>query len=153
MEAPVNSILRPALAPLALAALLALPAAPADASPETLKRGLGNILFAPLDLVLSPVVAGQTIYRNLETSEDPLGSKIAYPLPGWIWNTGVQAGASVIRGVTGLMEVPPGLALVFFETDIEPLFDPVERSAAMVDRGGDIFTVKFGIDYTSTPLY
>ena len=35
-------------------------ASPAAASPETLKRSIGNILFAPLDMLLAPATAGKT---------------------------------------------------------------------------------------------
>lgn len=137
------------------AALLALPLvliapAQADASPQTLRRSVGNIVQFPLDLVLSPVVAAKSIYTNLRTVDDSLAVKIVYPVPGFFWVTSVQAGAAVLRGVAGLVEFIPGLILVPFETDLDPLFDPVHRNAALVDVDTPPLYIKFGVDYTST---
>lgn len=136
--------------------LTSLAAAPADASPDTLRRALGNIFQAPLDLALSPVVAGVTIRNGLRNIEDTRGVRIAYPVPGFIWNTGVQIGAACIREFTGLLELVPGIGLYFFETDLDPLYAPVERGNALFE--GDIgypdplFAYKFGIDYTVVPF-
>jgi len=135
-----------------LAVLLALAVCgPASASPETLKRSMGNILFAPIDLALSPVVAAHSIYRNLHDVDDSLGVKIAYPLPGFAWNTGLQIGSSAIRGIAGLLELLPGLALLPFEADMAPLFSPADKGNALVDIPTPPLNVRFGIDYTSVP--
>ncbi|UCE85180.1 MAG: hypothetical protein JSU66_12620 [Deltaproteobacteria bacterium] len=144
-----------ALSSLAVILLLTSAPSPANASPETLARSVSNILFSPFDLVLSPYVATRTVYQNWKDSDDSTAVRIAYPLPGVIWVTGVQAGASVIRGVTGLLEFIPAIPLAFVDADIDPLFDPVERNQAVVDTSlfGERFPVKFGIDYTSLPAY
>ena len=81
-----------------LALILALSiASPAAASPETLRRSVGNILFAPLDLVLSPVVATRTAYINLTDIDDTPGVRMVWFIPGIIWNTGVQGGSALFR--------------------------------------------------------
>jgi len=76
-----------------VAVLLFAAASPAAASSETLRRSVGNILFAPLDIALSPIVAARSIYRNLNDIDDSLGVRLVYPVPGFAWNTGLQIGA------------------------------------------------------------
>ena len=133
---------------------LALAAAsPASASPETLKRSASNILFAPLDIALAPVVAGQIIYTNLREIDDSRWVRIVYPVPGYVWTLGVEFGASVLREVTGLIELLPGLALLFFDADLDPLYDPVERGDALVDLETKLLNVKFGVNYVSVPSH
>jgi len=146
------SLLRRRLAAgLVACTLVALVPGVAGAGTETLKRSVGNMVQAPLDLALSPVVAGRSIYRNLQDIDDSTAVRIAYPLPGFVWNTMVQAGASLIRGITGVMEFVPGLILLPFESEMDPLFDPVERNEALVDYETPVLWIKFGIDYTSVP--
>ena len=129
------------------AALLA--AAPAQASPETLKRSLGNILCAPLDVALSPVVGAKTVYDNIRFIDDSLGVRIAYPIPGVIWNTGIVIGIGVIREMTGLVELIPGLLLFFSKDDLDPLLDPAESADALVEIENDFLPIRFGVLYTA----
>lgn len=144
--------LRRAVVALAAAGAVSLAlAAPAAASPETLKRSVTNIAFAPLDIVLAPVVAGKTIYNNMRDIDDSRWVRIVYPLPGFVWTTGVQIGGGILREVTGLIELLPGLGLVFLEADLDPLYDPIERGEALVDVETDQITIKFGMNYTSIP--
>jgi hypothetical protein len=136
----------------AAAALGLLLASPVQASPETLKRALGNVLLAPMDLVLSPAVAARSIYKNLKDVDDSFGVRVAYTLPGFVWNTGVQIGCAAVRELAGLIELGPGLALAFFEPDLDPLFAPVERAEALVDIETELLYVKFGVNYTIQPF-
>ena len=135
----------------ALAALL-FAAAPAQAGPDVLKRSLGNILFAPADLVLSPVVAANTMYNNLRTVDDSLMVRVAYVPMGFAWNTGVQAMGAVTREITGLLELLPGIGLFFLDADMDPLLAPVERGNALVNVESEIFPVKIGVDYMTVPF-
>jgi len=125
---------------------------PAHAGYETLKRSIGNLIFAPFDLILSPVVAGKTVYTHLRDIEDTKAVRIAYTVPGYFWLTGVQLGAAVIRGGTGCLEALPGIVLLAFPgTEMSPLYDPVEKGDALVDWPNPAVNVKFGVDYTSPP--
>jgi hypothetical protein len=126
-------------------------ASPACASPETLKRSAGNILFAPLDVALAPVVSGQILYTNLREIEDSRWVRIVYTVPGYCWILGVELGASVLREVTGLLELLPGLALLFFDSDLDPIYQPVERGEALVDQETKLLNVKFGVNYILQP--
>jgi hypothetical protein len=126
-------------------------AAPAaEASPATLKRSVENIVLAPLDVVLSPAVAGKTLYTGLRDIDDSPAVRIAYPVPGFVWLTAVQAGAGVIRLVTGVFEFVPGLILLPFDADMDPLFDPADENEAIVNFETPVFDFRFGIDYTTS---
>jgi hypothetical protein len=145
-RAPVVSLL--------VFASLALPLlapTPASASPETLKRSAGNILFAPFDIAASPFTAGKALYTNLQESDDPRWMKIVFPIPGYVWILGVQIGGGALREVAGLLELVPGLGLLFFDADLDPLFDPAERSEALVDLETPPLRLKFGVNYVESP--
>lgn len=149
-----------AVALVALAALLA--PASAQASPETLRRSLGNIIQSPVDIVLAPIVAGRTVVTNLRDVDDTPAVRVFYAAPGYVWLTGVQVGSAVLRGVAGCLELLPGIFLLPFETDIDPLFDPADRGAALVELENPLaeddvarwfpmitWNVRFGVTYTS----
>jgi hypothetical protein len=133
----------------AVFALVFMVSSPVTASPETLKRSVENLTQWPLDLALSPVVAGKTVYQNLRDIDDSTAVRIVYPVPGFVWVTFVQAGTAVLRGVTGVLEFLPGLGLVFFETDLDPIFDAADENEALVDFETVVHHFKFGISYTS----
>jgi hypothetical protein len=132
-----------------VAGLLALPVAPADASPKTLKRSIENMTQAPLDVAAAPVVAGWTIYKNMREIGDSTAVRIVYPVPGFGWNTMVNIGAGVLRGVTGVMEFVPGIVLLPFDADLDPLFDPSIDNQGLVSWQNGIYDVNFAVDYTT----
>lgn len=135
--------------PRALAALVLVlfVASPASATPDTLRRSMGNILFAPLDLALTPIVAVRSAYNNVQDVDDTPAVRVVWFIPGVIWNTGVNGGASLMREFIGLVELLPGLGLFFLEADLDPLYDPPEKSDALVDIDTDPLWIKFGVDY------
>ncbi|MDP6540799.1 MAG: hypothetical protein QF410_14745 [Planctomycetota bacterium] len=133
-------------------AFVGLVASPMAATPDTLKRSIENITQFPLDLALSPVVAMQTVITNMNDIEDSPGVRLAYPVPGYFWTCFVQGGAAMLRGITGVIEFLPGLALLFTDAELDPIFDPADEQDGLVDFETDIFYVKFGINYT-TPSY
>lgn len=137
---------------LALAFITSAPGT-AQATGETLKRATSNLLMAPFDMALSPVVAGKTIYTNMREIDDSTAVRVAYVVPGYIFLTGMQLGASTIRAISGVLEFLPGLGLLFFDTDMDPLYDPVENSEALVDYDTRFLNMKFGIDYTGAAAY
>lgn len=133
---------------LALGLALGL-AAPASAGPDTLKRSVENLTLWPLDVVTAPVVGAKTIVDNMQTIDDTTAVRIAYPVPGFVWNTFVQTGAGVLRGFSGLFELGPGLVLLPFDNEMNPLFDPVENNPALVDAEAPFYRAKFGVTYTN----
>jgi hypothetical protein len=133
-------------------AMLALTAVPAQAGYETLKRSVENMVWAPFDLVTAPVVAGKSVVNNLQNIDDTMGVRVAYTVPGFLWLTGVQAGASLLRAISGGLELPVGIALLPFPgLESDALFDPSTRADALVDVETPPHHIKFGVDYTSTP--
>jgi hypothetical protein len=122
-------------------------AAPAGASPETLKRSVGNILFGPFDIVCAPIVGSRTVFHNIQDIDDSMWVRVVYVVPGVAWNTTLQAGSGIIRTMTGLIELLPGIGLLPFRADLDPLFSPVEKADALVDYDTPVLNFKFGVDY------
>jgi hypothetical protein len=133
---------------LAVALLAALPA---TATTAVLKRAFENMPQGVGDCVLSPYTAGQTLYTNLTTIEDTLPVRIAYIVPGYVWNVMSNFGGGLIRALTGALELPTGVVLLFSDAEMEPLFDPAEDNEALFtwDEYEDIYRVKVGISYTA----
>lgn len=131
-------------------ALAAAAPPPAEASPATLKRSLQNIVFAPFDFVLTPVVTAGSWWTNWTEVDDSPGVHYAYAAPGLVWMASLQVGTSVIRLVAGGLELVPGIALLPFESDLKPVFNLPEENAALVDTELGGFAVRFGINYTSS---
>lgn len=139
---------RRSIAVAALAAVL-VAAAPSvsHAGAKTLTRATQNLLFFPFDIALSPFVGAKITYDSWRDSDDTKAVKYGYALVAPIWSIGVQTGASVIRGVAGMLELLPGIALLPFEAEMNPLYDLPEIQPAWVDQGNDTFRVKFGVNY------
>ena len=146
---PRVQLVRRTLALLAVAGLLLAAPLSAQASTVTLARSVSNIVFAPLDIVLSPINAGFGIVEKMRDIEDSTAVQITYAYPGCAWYTLVVIGGGMIRGVTGFFQLIPAVVLLPFETDMEPWIDPVDRAPGLVDIDFEIFPVKFGIDYTT----
>jgi hypothetical protein len=138
------------VAGLALGSLVLASPRPAAADYQTFQRSVAHILFAPFDVLLSPVNAAKIEYGNITTIEDTPAVRYGYALPGYLWLIGVQVGAGMLRGVTGGLELIPGIALLPFpETKLDPWFDPVERSDGLVDYDNPVMPIKFGVDYAT----
>jgi len=133
---------------------LILLAAPAAATTATLTRGLTNIIGGPLDIALAPVSSAVGIYTNLQEIDDSPWVRRVYPIPAFFYAQGLQVGCGVIRAVTGVLELIPGIPLAFMDADVDPLFDPVDDAVALVEIDTPIMDepFRFGINYT-TPAY
>ena len=147
MTPPVCPRKRWALTVAAALLLLFGLASPVSASPETIKRSVTNILFGPLDFVLGPVTGSRAVYNNLRDIEDTTGVRIAFAVPGVAWNSAMQMGGGVLRTFTGLLEFIPGLILIPFEADMDPLFTMPERQNALIDEEYDFIAIKIGVNY------
>lgn len=115
---------------------------------EPLKRSLENATQGPLDVVLSPIVAGLTTYRNLSQEDVGVVQGIGLGTMTYVGLTIVDVNASFFRMLSGLLELPlaAGLAAASPFTDWQPpvLFD-VEKPSALVDHPTRAFHVKFGV--------
>ncbi len=132
-----------------LALLVTVAPAPSHATSETIKRSFQNMLFAPLDLALSPYVATKALITNWRDSDDTPAVKIAYPVFGLLWLTGVEVGASMLRGLAGVIELLPGLILIATDADLKPIYVLPEDREALVDQETPLLNVRFGVDYVS----
>ena len=156
------------LVSLIISLMLVLPAGSASASPDTLRRAFGNIFMGPLDMLLSPVVGLKTTAENLADVDDTPAVRVVYAVPGAIFLMGLDFGSGMIRTITGGLELVPGVLVFPFETDLDPLFDPVEDAPALVNWDNPLvdienpwvyynplvapfaIRVKFGINYTAS---
>lgn len=126
---------------------------PSHATTETLQRSAQNMLFFPLDLVLSPYVATKSVVTMWRASDDSTAVKIAYPVFGVAWAFGIEAGASLMRGVAGVLEFLPGLVLLPTESNLKAIYDLPEQQEALVDQELPFMKVRFGIDYVSPSTF
>jgi hypothetical protein len=131
----------------AVLSLSVLVAAPAQASYETFRRSMGNILWTPFDLILGPYVGMKSVVDNVQSVEDTTAVRVVYFAPGMVWNTGMQIGGASLRGIAGILELVPGIFLIPFEADMKPLFPLSDNQDAMVDIDWPPLYVKFGINY------
>jgi hypothetical protein len=127
--------------------LVAVSSTPAAASADTLKRAVSNLLFGPCDFVLAPVTGTRAVYRNIQDIDDSLGVRVAYVIPGVVWNIMMEMSGGALRTFTGGIEFIPGLFLLPFDTDLDPLLAPIERSSALIDEETPLMPVKIGINY------
>ena len=70
-----------------------------------------------------------------------------FAVPGVAWNSAMQMSGGVLRTFTGLLELLPGLILIPFEADMDPLFTMPERQDALIDEEWDFMAVKIGVNY------
>ena len=130
----------------ALSLVVAL-ASPAAATEVTFQRAVTNLLFGPLDIALSPIVAPRSVYTNLQDIDDTTGVRIAYAVPGVVWNLAFNMGGGMLRVLSGVFEIVPGVLLLPFETDMDPIYAPPERAGALIDEDTHLGPIKIGIDY------
>ena len=132
------------------AMLLSVSPAPAEASPQTILRGLGNVALAPLDAALAPVTTFIGLRQNLQDIDDSPGVRLFYPVPAFFYATSLQIGCAWIRSLSGGLEVAVGVLVLPFDTDLDPLFDPVDDADALVEIDIDYmdYPLRFGVNYT-----
>ena len=125
-------------------------AAPAEATPQTLLRGISNVALAPLDAALAPVSTFIGLRQNLESIDDSPGVRMFYPVPAYFYAVGLQLGCSWIRLTTGFLEMMAGVIVLPLETDIDPLFATVDDADALVEIDIDYmdYPLRFGVNYT-----
>ncbi len=138
---------RPFLGLVAALCLVAAFASPAAATEATFKRAVSNLLCGPLDVALSPIVAPRSVYTNLQDIDDTTGVRIAWAVPGVVWNLTFNIGGGLLRTFTGALEIIPGVLLLPFETDMDPIFAPPERASALIEEDTHLGTVKIGVNY------
>jgi hypothetical protein len=126
------------------AVLSALPAAAAQ--PIVLKRSAENLSMAPLDAVVSPYTAWETLDRNLAPVEST-GGKVATGIIGYPYYLGTYLVLAGFRFAAGIAELPIGAVLwpvnAFHRVEVGPFFDTSE-AGALVDKHTEVMDFKFG---------
>jgi hypothetical protein len=134
------------------AALLSIGlAGPAAATTDVIQRSFENMPQGLFDAALSPYTSARSIYNNMRSIQDTPGVRVAYLVPGYAWNVMCNFGGGLIRTLTGVLELPTGLVLLFSDAEMDPLFDPVEDNDAVFvyDAFEDTYRVKVGVEYTT----
>lgn len=118
---------------------------PTLAGGETLMHGVQSLLASPLEFAVSPYVAADTLNQNMKVQEYSPQAKALATIPGFSWLWLGQLGIASARMVSGMLEVPIGLAVIPFEWQPKPLLDVATEPALATSRTDPTF--KFGIYY------
>lgn len=136
---------------LALALMAALSAAPGEARADAsqLCRAGANLLLAPFDALLAPVIVSKDMYYGLTEIDDPMGLKIAGAVPGFIFLNGVQVGGAIFREIAAVFEFIPGVVTLFREGAQPALYRSAEDAWALYAEQYGPCPVKIGISYNT----
>jgi hypothetical protein len=113
--------------------LVAFGASGAQASPDSLRRAIGDVVFGATDVAASPVTGGVATARNLPAVSEHGALQGLYAVPGWVGLTVLHAAQGALRSLVGVVEIIPGLALLPFDADLPEGFNPFRRGEALVD--------------------
>ena len=134
---------------LALAALAAGAPSQARADAGQLCRAASNMVLAPADMILGPVIAGKDEYYGLTEIDDPMAMKVIGAVPGYILLLGLQTGGSIIREIAAVMEMPLGVVTLFREGEQPPLFRSQQDAWAWYSEDFGPCPVRFATSYNT----
>jgi hypothetical protein len=124
-----------ALAPCALALVMMVCLAPAQvrASPDTLRGALTNVVGAPFDVALAPVIGVERTRENRGIGANR-AQRAAWSFFGFFGQTGLQVLTGAARVTTGALQLVPGVLLFPFPgSDIPDHLDPFGTGEGMID--------------------
>jgi hypothetical protein len=125
---------------------------PASAQPAMMKRGVENMLMAPLDAIVSPYTTWITLDQNLESLEST-GGKVATGIVGYPYTWFLYLVLAGFREAAGIVELPIGLALwpvdAIKPIQLSPFFDSSE-APALGNAKTSVLDFKFGGRWLST---
>ena len=145
----VNTTLRAVLLALVLASLGAGMPSQARADAGQLCRGFSNLVLAPADMALGPVIAGKDEYYGMTEIDDPMALKVVGAVPGYILLLGLQTGGAIIREISAFMEIPLGLVTLFREGEQPPLFRSQNDAWAWYSEDFGPCPVRFATSYNT----
>jgi hypothetical protein len=125
-------------------ALVTSSAQPAAAGGRVFTHGLNTVFASPFEFIVSPYVAGDTLFHNMEAEGFSPTTKALFTVPGYCWLWMIQVGLASGRAFGGVAEIPYGLALAFTPWDPNPILD-IEREHALFKRDTATGPFMFGI--------
>ena len=137
----MRSYLRPWILAVAIACLLA-PTRAALAGSAMLLHGLETVCVAPLEIAVSPYVAGDTLASNMESQHYSTKGKVFMATPYFIWMWMAQVGMAGGRAMAGVLEVPLGLALLPLPFKADSILN-LDNEPALVERDPFRFGIYF----------
>ena len=141
--------LRALLLALVLATLAGGVPSQARADAGQLCRSVANMVLAPSDMLLGPIVAGKDEYYGLTEIDDPVALKAAGAIPGYLLLLGLQTGGSIFRAIAGVMEFPLGVVTLFREGEQPPLFRSQQDAWAWYSEDFGPCPVHVGVSYNT----
>ena len=109
-----------ALRGVVVALVLTVVASPAAASPDTIRRALGDTVSGVQDVVLAPFWSGpRAVYRNLDSVSDSGLAQGLYAVSGYLGLSLLHVSQGALRSVVGVLCIPVGLVMLPFEQDVE----------------------------------
>ncbi len=115
-----GSAVKRALRGVVWALVVAAAASPAAASPDTIRRALGDTVSGVQDVVLAPFWSGpRATYRNFDSVSDSGWLQGVYAVPGYLGLSLLHASQGALRSVVGVLCIPLGLVMLPFEQDVE----------------------------------
>jgi hypothetical protein len=149
VEAVKTAGLRALAVALAAGALVGGTPTPAQADASQLCRAASNMVLAPADVALSPFIAAKDEYYGLREIGDPIGLKIVGAGPGYLLLLGLQAGGTIFREISALIELPMGMVTLFREGAQPPLFRSQQDAWALYSEDYGVCPVHFGVSYNT----
>ena len=139
------------MAVFAVALAVALSGAPGEAKADAsqLCRATANLVLAPFDALLAPIIVAKDEYYGLTEIDDPLALKIAGAAPGYVFLLGVQIGGAIFREISAAFEFIPGLVTLFREGSQPALYRSAEDAWALYAEQYGPCPVKLGISYNT----
>jgi hypothetical protein len=115
-----GSAVKRALGAVVGAVVLVAAGSPAAASPDSIRRALGDTVSGVQDVVLAPVwSAPRATYRNFDSVSDSGWLHAVYAAPGYAGLLFLHVSQGALRCAVGALSIPVGLVMLPFEQDVE----------------------------------
>lgn len=143
----MSSLLLHAMLILALVGmLLGIQPRDARADPTQLCRAFSSIALSPSDIVLAPYISGRDAYNALSEESEPYKVWVSF-LPSYPVFIVIQVGGTVLRIVSGVFEIMPGLVSLVTEDAGPPLFAAQDEARQIYRNELGPCPVRIGTSY------
>jgi hypothetical protein len=122
---------------------------PALADAGQLCRAGLNLTLAPLDALFSPIITAKDMHYGVTEINDRVYNRILGAVPGYVFLNTVQLGGAVIRVISGLYELLPGMVTLFREGSQPPLYRAQDEAWALYSRDVGPCPVRIGSSYNT----